>query len=256
MTHSARSITRRRLSTHLLLAAALLSSALLPHSLRAQGSSDSSSTKDTVTKTFYLVDTAAPDENELLVALRNSLVPSAHMTVDSTQGAIIVTASADQVALAQRLIAELDRPHKSYRLTYTITDFDNGKRIGTQHFSLVVAAGKRTTLKEGDKVPVATGSFSSGNATSQTQFTYLDVGMNFDATLEEGANGFHLKTKVEESSLGQSTNIAGISEPVVRQTVLEGECALTLNKPLILGALDIPLTTRHSEVTVVVEPIA
>ena len=49
--------------------------------------------------------------------------------------------------------------------------------------------GQRATLKIGIKIPVATGSFNSGAATGvgtglgvQTQFTYLDVGVNIDMT--------------------------------------------------------------------------
>jgi type II secretory pathway component GspD/PulD (secretin) len=238
------------------LAAALLLPALSPHCLRAQSTPDAASSHPRITKVFYLADTNPQDEPQLMYAVRNGIAQDIHVELDTARGALVVTGTADQVELAQRIISELDRPSKSYRLTYTITDFENGKRIGTQHFSFVVAPGKRTTLKEGDKVPIATGSFSSGNATSQTQFTYLDVGMNFDATLDESSDGFHLKTKVEESSIGPSTNIAGVSEPVVRQTVLESETTLVLSKPLILGTLDIPLTTRHSEVTVVVEPVS
>mgnify|MGYP000476360394 CR=1 FL=1 len=47
--------------------------------------------------------------------------------------------------------------------TYTITELDGGKRVGVQHFALALVPGGRTTLKNGSKVPVATGSFSTNN---------------------------------------------------------------------------------------------
>ncbi len=40
----------------------------------------------------------------------------------------------------------------------------------------------------------------------------------------------------------------------IRQSVLEGTSFLTTGKPLVLGSFDIPGSTRHTEVTVVMEP--
>ena len=63
---------------------------------------------------------------------------------------------------------------------------DDGRRVGTQHFSMVLVSNQRTTMKQGSKIPIATGTFSeTGSASTQTQFTYLDVGLNFDATLDD-----------------------------------------------------------------------
>jgi len=210
-------------------------------------------------KTFYLTNASTANEaNEILVALRNLLPPYVKMFLVSDQNAIVVEAAPDQLATAQKMIEELDRPRKTYRLTYTLTDVDGGKRVGTQHFSMVVVTGQRTTLKQGSKVPVATGSYSSGAATSnatETQFTYLDVGMNFSAQLDEIEHGARLYSKVEESSLGEDKNIANVLEPVVRQTVIEGTSFLTLNKPLILGSVDILGSTRHIDIEVVMEQV-
>jgi len=210
-------------------------------------------------KTFYLTNASQPNEaNEILVALRNLLPPYVKMFLVADQNAIVVDAAPDQLATVQKLINELDRPRKTYRLTYTLTDVDAGKRIGTQHFSMVVVTGQRTTLKQGSKVPVATGSYSSGAATTngtETQFTYLDVGMNFSAQLDEIEHGARLYSKVEQSSLGDDKNIANVQEPVVRQTVIEGTSFLTLNKPLILGSVDILGSTRHIDIEVVMEQV-
>ena len=56
-------------------------------------------------------------------------------------------------------------------------------------------------------MPVATGSYDAGSAGTagrgaQTQFQYLDVGMNFAATLTEASGGVVLKSKVEQLSVG------------------------------------------------------
>jgi type II secretory pathway component GspD/PulD (secretin) len=208
-------------------------------------------------KTYYLSSiTQQNDANEILITLRNMLSVHAKMYLVSFQNAIAVSATPEDQAAAQRIINDLDRPHKVYRLTFTLAESDSGKRVGIQHFSIVVAAGQRTVLKQGDKIPVATGTYGADTNTQQTQFQYLDVGLNFDATLTDSPDGLLLKSKVEESSLGQPSTIAGVQEPVIRQTSLEGTSAMKPGKPLTLGSLDIENTTRHIDIEVVAEPIS
>ena len=211
------------------------------------------------TQTFYLTNQSQiSDANEIVTAMRNILDPHVKIFLVSGQNALAVQASPDQLKLAERLITDLDRPHKTYRLTYTLTDLDGGKRIGTEHFSMIVVTGQQTTLKQGSKVPVATGSYSptaSASEGTQTQFTYLDVGMNFSATLDETEHGARLNSKVEESSIGEDKTISGVNEPVIRQTVLQGTSFLTLNKPLMLGSVDILGSTHHMDIEVVMEQV-
>jgi type II secretory pathway component GspD/PulD (secretin) len=181
----------------------------------------------------------------------------------ANQAAILVRATPEELTLAEKLLKDLDRPKKTYRLTYTVTDMDGDKRIGTQHFSMVVAAGQETKLKQGSKIPVATGSYASpgsaaANAASagvQTQFTYLDIGMNFSATLDEFANGVRLRSNVDQSSASEDKSIAGVQEPIIRQTQLTGAAFLTPGKPLKLGSIDIPGSTRHLDIDVVMEQL-
>ncbi len=210
-----------------------------------------------VVKTYFLSNISQQnDANELLIALRNMLEPWTKMILISSQNAIELSAPPDQQAIAQKIIADLDRPRKAYRLTFTLADSDNGKRVGIQHVSMIVASGQRTTLKQGDKIPVATGTYGKGSDPLQTQFQYIDIGMNFDATLEETPNGLQLKSKIEESNLGQPSTIAGVEEPVIRQTVVEGTSRLSPGKPLTLGSVDITGTTRHVDIEVVAEPVS
>jgi type II secretory pathway component GspD/PulD (secretin) len=210
----------------------------------------------TETRTFYLTNvTQQNDGNEIMVAIRNMLCPSIRIYYDAAQNAIIIAAPSSQLAIAEKLITELDRPRKTYRLTYTITELDGDKTIGTQHYSMVVVTGQHTTMKEGNKIPVATGSYDTDKATSQTQFTYLDIGMNFDATVDEFTNGVRLQSKVEQSSLGQPSTIAGVTEPVVRQTVLQGTSFLSPGKPVMLGSIDVPSSTRHFDIVVVLDQV-
>ncbi|MBW4037327.1 MAG: hypothetical protein HIU91_00375 [Acidobacteria bacterium] len=191
---------------------------------------------------------------EIQAALRNVLCPTDKIYFLLDQSAIVVQASPEQLAMAEKLISELDRPQKAYRLTYTITELDGNKTISTQHFSMIALNGQHTSMKEGSKIPVATGSMGKGDDL-QTQFTYLDIGMNFDSSVEELANGVRLLAKVEQSSLGEPSTIAGVQEPVVRQTVVQGTSFLTLGKPVMLGSVDVPNSTHHFDIAVVLEEV-
>jgi len=144
----------------------------------------------------------------------------------------------------------------TYRLAYTLTVVDAGKRTGVQHFTMTVSAPTtRGSVKMGEKVPVATGSYSA-NANVQTQFTYLDVGISISATVAEDANGISLNSKVEQSSVAPvRVTISGVSEPVIRQMVLENTSQIVPGKSVALGSLDIPDSTSHIEIEVSVEQL-
>jgi len=208
-------------------------------------------------QTFYLATTSQTnDANEVVTAVRNILPPDIKVYLVTSQNAIVVRATPDELVLVQKIINDLDRPKKVYRLTYTITELDGDKRVGTQHFAMVVAGGQRTTMKQGSKVPIATGSYSAtGTAGAQTQFTYLDIGMNFDATLDEFANGVRLRTKVEQLSVAEQMSGVGAADPVIRQSALEGTSFLAPGKPLVLGSMDIQGSARHLDVEVVMEAV-
>lgn len=213
-----------------------------------------------VLKTYYLTSvTQQNDANEILIALRNVLSVFSKLYLVQSQNAIVVSAIPEDQETAQRIIKDLDRPHRAYRLTFTLADSENGKRIGIQHFSIIVAAGQRTTLKQGSKIPVITGTYQSGG--TQTQFQYLDIGMNFDVSLSDSPGGLLLKAKVEDSSVGTSSEYGTTSgplaqEPIVHQTALEGTSIVTIGKPLTLGSVDVAGSTRHVDIEVVAEPVS
>jgi type II secretory pathway component GspD/PulD (secretin) len=213
--------------------------------------------------TFYLHNVnQASDANEIYTALRNMLPADVKSFLVFNQNAILVCdVNPGHIALAQKIIKDLDRPKKNYRLTYTVTEMDGTQRIGTQHFSMIMAAGQQTILKQGSKVPIVTGSYSSGggaasaNGAVQTQVTYLDLGMNFDATLSALGDGVSLKTKVEQSSVAQEKSGVGEQDPIVRQTSLASSSVLVPGKPLMLGSVDIAGSTRHLDIEVVMEQL-
>ncbi|WP_158790543.1 hypothetical protein [Granulicella sp. L60] len=223
-------------------------------SASAQAAPEAAKTNVNSVQTFYLANVNEPKEtDEIIVALRDVLDPSDKIFLAQSQNAIVVSAPPEQLLVAQKLLKDLDRPRKTYRLVYNITETEEDKRVGSQNFAIAVVSGSRTTFKNGSKIPVATGSYSSGASGTQTQFTYLDIGLNIDASLDESVNGIRLRTKVERSSVTEDKSISGVNEPIVRQMVLEGTSILTPHKQVMLGSLDIPGSTRHLELGVTLE---
>jgi general secretion pathway protein D len=109
--------------------------------------------------------------------------------------------------------------------------------------------GQTAKLKIGDRIPVATGSFSSGLGLAagtaggisplvNTQFTYLDVGVNIDLTPRVHPNrDVSLKLKVEVSAHTNDVNIGGITQPVISQRVIEHDIRLKEGEVSILAGL-------------------
>ena len=104
--------------------------------------------------------------------------------------------------------------------------------------------GQKATLKIGDRIPVATGSFQPGiggvgiNPLVNTQFQYLDVGVNIDITPRVHAGReVTLKVSLDISSETGQANIGGISQPIIGQRKVEHEIRLKEGEVNILGGL-------------------
>ncbi len=108
--------------------------------------------------------------------------------------------------------------------------------------------GQIAKLRIGDKVPVATGSFQTsalGGGTAglvspliNTQFQYLEVGVNIDMTPRVHPNHeVSLKAKIEVSSVTGQSPIGGINQPIISQRVVEHDIRLKEGEVNILGGL-------------------
>jgi hypothetical protein len=206
--------------------------------------------------TLYLRNaTQITDANELYTALRQMLAPQTKTFFVPNQMAIEICADQEQIALAEKMLIELDRPKQNYRVTYTVDEMDGTRRVGSQHFSMIVTPGQDSTLKQGSRIPVVTGSFNDKNSTQQNQMTYIDIGMNFTAAIDSTAAGIRLRTTVEQSSLAEEKSGVGPQDPVIRQAMFRGTSYLSAGKPLKLGTLDIPDTTHHLNLEATMEPL-
>lgn len=104
--------------------------------------------------------------------------------------------------------------------------------------------GQKASLKIGSKIPIATGSYNAGVATGvasigvQTQFTYVDVGVNIDITPMVHYDGeVTLKAHMEVSSTHRNVTISGVEEPIIDQNVVEQVIQLKEGEPSLLAGL-------------------
>ncbi|MBS1798918.1 MAG: type II and III secretion system protein [Acidobacteria bacterium] len=269
-------------------------------------------------QTFYLTNASGQaDANEVLTAIRNVLDPSTKITLVPSQNAIIVRATPDQLLLAQKIIADVDRARPEVVVDVAILQVNRDKvrnlgitlpqsititpqassnstssssssssssnnnsttpsnftlnslaNINATNFAVSIPGatlnallsssdtrilqnpriratdGQRANLKIGQKIPIATGSYNAGVSTGvasigvQTQFTYLDVGVQIDITpTVHYDREVTLKTHLEVSSQQGSVTISNVTQPIIGQNVVEQTIQLKEGEPSILAGL-------------------
>lgn len=104
--------------------------------------------------------------------------------------------------------------------------------------------GFKVQLNIGDKVPYATGSFQPGiggvgiNPLVNTQFTFLDVGVNVLITPKIlGPDEVHLHVEIDISNVREFLNLGGVQEPDVAQTKIINDVRLKQGEVNLLGGL-------------------
>src|SRR5205823_1020363 len=289
--------------------------------------------EQSVIKTFYLANLSQPTElQDVVNALRQILEISRIQPLPS-EGAIVVRGTPDQVALAQKLVSDLDRskpevvvdvavmqinrdkkrtlginPPQNMTLTLqpnvtSTTTTTNNNNNGTtnptttgtttpttstgsinlnslanlnatdfqvtldsatitalfsdsntkliQNPQIRALDGQKASLKIGDKIPVATGSFQPGiggvgiNPLVNTQFQYNDVGVNIDVTPNIHSNGeVTLKVAMDISSVTGNSNIGGISQPIIGQRKIEHVVRLREGEANLMGGMLEDLQTK------------
>jgi general secretion pathway protein D len=269
-----------------------------------------------VIKTFYLSNLSQPTELQDVVNAMRTILEVSRIQQLPSQGAIVVRGTPDQVALAQKLVDDLDKakpevlievvvmqvsrdkshtlginpptsvsvqlqpnisttPTSSSTTTTTSTSTNpSGINLNTlanlnatdfqvtipqatatalmsdtdtkviQSPQIRALDGQKATLKIGDRVPVATGSFQPGiggvgiNPLVNTQFQYLDVGVNIDITPRVHAGReISLKMSMDVSDVDSYVSIGGISQPVIGQRKIEHEIRLKDGEVSLLGGM-------------------
>ena len=278
--------------------------------------------EQSVIKTFYLANLSQPTELQDVVNAMRQILEISRIQPLPSQGAIVVRGTPDQIALAQKLVGDLDKAKAEVIVDVAVlqinrdksktlginpptsatvalqnnitnsttntgtststttgttssttgtpnqlnlnqlnnlnaTDFtitipqatatalfsDNSTKL-IQKPEIRAVDGQKASLKIGDRVPVATGSFQPGiggvgiNPLVNTQFQYLDVGVNIDITPKVHSNGeVTLKVVMDISSVTGTSNIGGISQPVIGQRKIEHEVRLKEGEVNMLGGM-------------------
>jgi general secretion pathway protein D len=274
--------------------------------------------EQSVIKTFYLSNLSQPTElQDVVNALRQILEISRIQPLPS-EGAIVVRGTPDQVALAQKLVNDLDRSKPEVIVDVAVmqisrakkrtlgvspptsatvqlqpnvtttsnssngtstgssttttsstsinlnslanlnaTDFqvtispatitalfsDNNTKL-VQNPQIRALDGQKASLKIGDRIPIATGSFQPGiggvgiNPLVNTQFQYTDVGVNIDVTPNIHANGdVTLKVSMDISSVTGNSTIGGIQQPIIGQRKIEHVVRLREGEANLMGGM-------------------
>jgi general secretion pathway protein D len=278
--------------------------------------------EQSVIKTFYLANLSQPTELQDVVNALRQILEISRIQPLPTQGAIVVRGTPDQVALAQKLVGDLDKSKAEVVVDVAVMQINRDKartlgispptsatvalqsnvntttnttgtttsttttgtsttgstglslnalgNLNATDFQVTISQatasalftdshtrliqnpqiravdGQKASLKIGDRVPVASGSFSSGIGSTgigvsplvNTQFQYLDVGVNIDITPKIHANGeVTLKITMDISSVTSFTNIGGINQPVIGQRKIEHEVRLREGEVNLLGGM-------------------
>src|ERR1700723_2844707 len=277
-----------------------------------------------VIKTFYLSNLSQPTELQDVVNAMRTILEVSRIQQLPSQGAIVVRGTPDHLALAQKLVDDLDKakpevlievavmqvsrdkvhklginpptslsvqlqnnltttttPTTTTKTTTTSTTSSTGlslnqiANLNATDFQVTIPQasatalmsdtdtkiiqnpqiraldGQKASLKIGDRVPVATGSFQPGiggvgiNPLVNTQFQYLDVGVNVDITPKVHSNGeVTLKVVMDISSVTGTSNIGGISQPIIGQRKIEHEVRLKEGEANLQGGIFTESETR------------
>ena len=144
------------------------------------------------------------------------------------------------------------RESSTYKVDFTIRDTgDAGGKTGRK-YSLLVNHGVKTTFKVGNRVPVASGGMSGG-ALVNTQFTYIDVGMNIDCVVAESGSKFAMHADLDISTaVMPDKNPSAVQNPTISQIRLNLDTTVAPGKPTVVASFDDPVTSRKFDVDVAI----
>lgn len=120
---------------------------------------------------------------------------------------------------------------------------DNTTRI-MQSPQVRVSDGQKVTLKIGERVPYATGSYQAGVSAAtvsplvSTQFNFVETGVLLEVTPHvHGSDEVTLHISVDVSSVSQKVTIGGIEEPQIAQHKEETDIRVRNGEVNLLGGL-------------------
>ena len=149
---------------------------------------------------------------------------------------------------------------RHYQVVFVAQEVEGGKVINSRRYetdmSLQGAGAGSGSIRTGSKIPIATGSYSGAQAGVQTQFTYVDVGVNLDfnrARLE--GDRIFLMITAEISSADSAASDSGLHQPIIRQNKWNSGVTVPLGKPTVIFSSDDVSSKRTMQVELTVTPM-
>jgi hypothetical protein len=135
-------------------------------------------------------------------------------------------------------------PAHFYHLDFVVQELGaDGKPANSRSYSATVSTDPRdhgTSIRTGSKLPIATGSSSSSNGKElfDTQWQYVDVGVNIDVhSAREVGRQLSLELIADVSSMAAPSD-ANIHHPVIRQNKWQASVLIPIGKATVVFTSD------------------
>ena len=132
----------------------------------------------------------------------------------------------------------------AYKLTFSIFEIENGKRVNQRDYSLVIAAGRSSAgLRVGSRIPIET---------TPNQFNYTSVGLDLRTWVEPvGQNKLLAQINVDLNTVATEPNDSPKrTPPIVRNLSQDLHTILTVGKPQLVASIDDIGSTAHFQLEV------
>ena len=146
------------------------------------------------------------------------------------------------VPFALLFAAVLHAQPAAFRLNFSFHEIENGKRLNARNYSMTIEPNVNGSLRIGSKVAVAS------NPGPTTQYSYIDVGVNVKARLQEQGPELRLHAEIEVSNLGADREAPNRPLPQIRQIRADVDTILTPGRAIPLATLDDPAAPRQYEI--------
>ena len=166
--------------------------------------------------------------------------------IGTGNGSVSTTTGASTGTITLNELAHINATNFAVTIPAATANFlfsDSSSKL-IQQPQIRASDGQKASLKIGERVPVATGSFQPGiggvgiNPLVNTQFNYIDVGVNIDITPHvHGLDEITLKLSMDISAVDSYQNIGGIQQPVIGQRKIEQDIRLKEGEVNILGGI-------------------
>jgi hypothetical protein len=159
-------------------------------------------------------------------------------------------ASAQESGAAAKPAPEAVEPGHAYRLGFTVTEIEDGKKINSRQYSMNMY-GESNEIKIGTRVPVEV---------KNGEVQYMDVGTSIwcrlrdhrDRDLNWLGNDIMLNVRSEISNFAVPEQQGQSMRPILRQLKIDASTIATVGKPMVLGVVDDPNSKRQFQLEVTV----